>query len=86
MSRERITRRMIELLREGALNGSERDVGLDEPLGETGLGLDSLALVQFLVAVEKEFKTRIPMEVWSRADKVPLREFTELVVASGFSE
>jgi acyl carrier protein len=50
------------------------------PLGEDGLGLDTLALVEFLAAVEKEFGTKVPVDVWSRIDQLTLDDCAEVVL------
>jgi len=82
MSGDTVGPRVIRTLRETALGGSEREISIDEPLGEAGLGLDSLALVQFLVALEKEHKISLPMEFWSRADRASIRDCIDLLLAS----
>ncbi len=82
MAQMDVQQRLAQVLRAGALGGSERDLPLDDPLGEAGLGLDSLALVQFLVAVEREFGIRIPVDVWARADLISLRDCAGIVIAA----
>ena len=77
-----VQERLAQALRAGALSGSERHLPLDDPLGEAGLGLDSLALVQFLVAVEREFGIRVPVDVWARADLISLRDCAGIVIAA----
>jgi acyl carrier protein len=57
--------RLRAVLDRKVLVGSERDVPFDAPLGEEGIGLDSLALVQFLTAVEQELGAEFPFAVWS---------------------
>ncbi len=55
---------VLETLRRPALSGSCRTVGSDGPLGELGLGLDSLALSEFATAIEKRFQVQQPDEMW----------------------
>jgi len=44
--------------------GVPRPVGLDEPLGAEGLGLDSVARLDLLASVEKRCGVRIPERYW----------------------
>jgi acyl carrier protein len=80
LTKEEIAQRLADILRASVLAGSDRDVVGGAALGETGLGLDSLALVQFLTAVEKEFGTKIPVEVWSRLGELTLDECADAVL------
>lgn len=77
---EHIELRVVEILRENALNHSSRALDLDAPLGESGIGLDSLALVQFLTALEGEYRIRLPLDFWSGADRASLRQCAEAVL------
>ncbi len=69
---EQIRERLHTLLSTAILDGSDRDVPSGAPLGEAGIGLDSLALVQFLTAVEQEFTTEIPLQMWSDVSQLSL--------------
>ena len=55
-----------------ALGGRESDLPSDAPLGEEGFGLDSLARVRFLTAVEQELGEEVPFEVWSDVAQLSL--------------
>lgn len=79
--REHIELRVVEILRESALNHSTRALDLDAPLGEAGIGLDSLALVQFLTALEAEYGVRLPLDFWADADRVSLRRCAGEILA-----
>jgi acyl carrier protein len=79
-TREQVAQRLVGILRSSVLDGSDRDVGLGAALGEDGLGLDSLALVEFLTAVEKEFGAKVPVDVWSRIDQLTLDDCAEAVL------
>ena len=57
--------RLRAVLDRMALGGRESDLPVSAPLGEEGFGLDSLALVRFLTAVEQELGEEVPFEVWS---------------------
>ena len=80
MTREEVAGRLADILRASVLDGSDRDIGNGAPLGENGVGLDSLALVEFLAAVEKDFGAKIPVEVWSRIDQLTLDDCAEALL------
>lgn len=69
-----IARRLVEILRQTALEGSEREFQMTDSLGEEGLGLDSLGMVQFLTAVEKEYSVKLPVAFWSGADSTSVED------------
>jgi acyl carrier protein len=79
-TREEVAERLVTVLRETVLDGSDRDIERNEFLGEEGVGLDSLAMVQFLTAVEQQFSVEIPVDVWSRVAQLTLDECAEAVV------
>jgi acyl carrier protein len=81
LTREQVAERLADVLRAAVLDGSDRDITSGAPLGENGLGLDSLALVEFLAAVEKEFGAKIPVSVWSRIDRLTLDACAEVVLS-----
>ena len=69
---------VLAILRETTLIG-ERVVDPDAPLGEQGLGLDSLALVKFLTALENHFDLELPEEVWIDRQALTLTGFSEAI-------
>jgi len=75
-----------KLLRKTALKGSDRPIDFDLPVGGSGLGLDSLALVEFVVAFEKEFRIEVPETIWTRLAEITPRYFVDLLEARGPSE
>jgi len=83
MTRDQIEERLVKVLRASALSGSTREIEMDAPLGEEGVGLDSLALVQFLVALETEYKVRLPVDFWARADQMSLSQCGDFVAGPG---
>lgn len=86
MTRPETERAVIALLREHAMAGSRRPVAPDALLGADGLGLDSLALVEFVVAFEKRFKVAVPDDVWAAASSLRLSYFVDLAhEASGLA-
>ena len=80
MTREQVAERLADILRASVLDGSDRDIGSGASLGENGVGLDSLALVEFLAAVEREFNAKVPVDVWSRIDQLTLDDCAEVVL------
>lgn len=70
---------VLDTLRRTALSGSRRTVGLDEPLGELGLGLDSLALIEFATAIEKRFQVQLPDEMWMDRGQLSLRRLSDWI-------
>lgn len=61
------------LMREQGIVGEPRS---DVPLGEDGLGFDSMARLDLLAAIESECAVSIPEKYWGTA---PLRGIDELV-------
>ena len=59
-----------------AERGIERPVALDVSLAEDGLGLDSLARLELLHAVEEQLGVRVPDVYWGTK---PLRDLNHLV-------
>ena len=72
---------LLGILRTQARLGNGRTILLDEPL--SGAGLDSLALLNFLTAVEKEFRLELPDELWTHKDGMTIRRFATLVRQHG---
>ncbi|MEO5922624.1 MAG: acyl carrier protein [Bryobacteraceae bacterium] len=75
-----VAERLVNVMREAVLDGSDRDIETNELLGEEGVGLDSLAMVQFLTAVEQQFRVEIPVDVWSRVGQLTLDDCAEAVL------
>jgi acyl carrier protein len=68
-----------KLLRRTALRGSDRPISFDQPVGGGGLGLDSLALVEFVVAFEKEFAVEVPETIWAHLEEITPGYFLEIL-------
>jgi acyl carrier protein/GNAT superfamily N-acetyltransferase len=73
---------VVRLVRDGLLGGSDRPIQLDAPLGQAGLGLDSLGILQFVIAVEAEFGIEVPDDFLTSHGSVTLAEIVDLVTAS----
>lgn len=73
---------VIKVLRDSALLGRDRDINTHERLGELGLGLDSLALLQFVLALEKRFGVVIPESIWTERGQLTVQDFVEAVGAA----
>jgi GNAT superfamily N-acetyltransferase/acyl carrier protein len=70
---------ILRIVREELLFGSERSIPLDAPLGELGVGLDSLALVRLLSAVEVTFGIDVPDDVWTARGPLSIDDLAEIV-------
>lgn len=79
MSRARLHRELTRILRERILQGTDREIRPSDRLGPDGVGLDSLAMVEFVLAVEGHFKIQIPDTIWQRAGSLTLDDFAEIV-------
>lgn len=77
---------VIQVLRDSSLSGSDREINVHESLGELGLGLDSLALLQFVLALENKFGIVIPESIWTERGQLTVRDFIELVAAASEGE
>lgn len=75
---EEITR----ILREDFLFGSDRPIPLDAPFGELGLGLDSLAVLNFVIAVENAFVVQLPDEILAAQRSLTVSRLAVLVARS----
>lgn len=70
---------IARIVREELLLGSERPIEFDQPLGELGVGLDSLGLVNLLTAVENEFGVELSDEIWTDRGPLSVNELGEIV-------
>ncbi len=80
MNREAAQEQILRIVREELLLGSERPIPIDAPLGELGVGLDSLALVKLLTAVEATFGVDIPDDVWTARGPLSVSALADIVV------
>jgi acyl carrier protein/GNAT superfamily N-acetyltransferase len=74
-----VTREVIAVLRRVAPGGSSREITESDSLGEFGLGLDSLALLHFITALEKRFDTEIPESIWVDRGQLHLVDLINLI-------
>jgi acyl carrier protein/GNAT superfamily N-acetyltransferase len=72
-------REIARIVRAELLLGSEREIPLDQPLGELGLGLDSLALVNLLTAIEASFGVELSDEIWTTRGPLSIEDLAEIV-------
>jgi len=72
-------REIARIVRAELLLGSEREIPLDQPLGELGLGLDSLALVNLLTAIEASFGVELSDEIWTTRGPLSVEDLAEIV-------
>jgi acyl carrier protein len=74
-----VEQELVRIVREELLLGTEREISLDAPLGELGVGLDSLALVNLLTRIENAFRVDLPDDVWTSRGPLSLADLAELV-------
>ena len=74
-----IEREIAGIVRTELLLGSEREIPLDQPLGESGLGLDSLALVNLLTAIEASFGVELSDEIWTARGPLSVEDLADIV-------
>ncbi|HET8651168.1 MAG TPA: GNAT family N-acetyltransferase [Gaiellaceae bacterium] len=79
MSREAAQDEIVRIVRDELLLGSERPIPVDAPLGDLGVGLDSLALVKLLTAVEATFGVDVPDDVWTARGPLSVADLAEIV-------
>jgi acyl carrier protein/GNAT superfamily N-acetyltransferase len=81
LSADAVEQELVRIVRDELLIGSEREIELDRPLGELGVGLDSLALLNLLTRIESTFEVELPDDVWTRRGPLSLTDLAELVAA-----
>ena len=59
--------------------GSDRAIPFDEPLGELGVGLDSLALVNLLTGVEAAFGVELADDIWTEREPLSINDLAEIL-------
>lgn len=82
MTRDYLEKEVVSMLRRVALGGSDREIRISDPLGEFGLGLDSLALIGFITALENRFGIEIPETFWVERGQLSLNDLVDLVSES----
>lgn len=70
---------IARIIRYELLLGSEREISFDQPLGELGIGLDSLALVNLLTAVEAAFGVELSDDIWTARGPLSVNDLADIV-------
>lgn len=86
MSKLAIKDKAVAILRKSALSGSDREISLDAPLGEQGLGLDSLAFLRFITELENQFDVEIPEDVWIDRGQLTLTKLIDIITSESTTE
>jgi acyl carrier protein/GNAT superfamily N-acetyltransferase len=86
VKREAAQEEILRIVREDVLLGSDRSIPLDAPLGELGLGLDSLALVKLLTAVEATFAVDLPDDIWVAREPLSIADLADLASSAPEAE
>jgi acyl carrier protein len=79
LSRGSAEHEIAQIIRDELLLGSERAIPFDEPLGELGVGLDSLALVNLLTAVEAAYGVELSDDIWTARAPLSVNALAEIV-------
>jgi acyl carrier protein/GNAT superfamily N-acetyltransferase len=82
LSREAVEQEITRIVRDELFLGSERPIAFDAALGELGVGLDSLALVNLLSAVEDVFAVDLPDDIWTARGPLSLDDLVDIVVTT----
>jgi acyl carrier protein len=82
MNRAAVEQEITRIVRDELLLGSERPIPTDKALGEVGIGLDSLALVNLFSAVETDFAVDLSDDIWTDRGPLTLEDLVEIVVAA----
>lgn len=82
MDQKSIENEIVTMLRKCALLQAEHDVPLSMPLGRLGLGLDSLAMIQLVMAVENRFEIEISEKIWVDVAQLTVNKLVELILCN----
>ena len=74
-----IEQEIARIIRDELLLGTAREIPFDQPLGELGVGLDSLALVNLLTAVEAAFGVELSDDIWTERGPLSVDDLADLV-------
>jgi acyl carrier protein/GNAT superfamily N-acetyltransferase len=74
-----VEQELARIIRDELLMGSERPLPFDAPLGELGLGLDSLALVNLLTAAEAAFGVELSDDIWTARGPLSIGGLAEII-------
>jgi GNAT superfamily N-acetyltransferase/acyl carrier protein len=82
VNRTEIQAGVLSALRESAIVGDDRTIGLGEPLAKLGAA-DSLSLVQLVTAIEVKFQAELPESIWMDREGLTLASLIDAVEKSG---
>lgn len=85
MNPSEIAEEIISTLRD-VLEGSDREISISCPLGELGLGLDSLSMVTFVTALENKYDVQFPDDIWINRGRLTIQDFVDLLSDSGIGK
>jgi len=77
-----IEQQVLTILNDKSFGLSGREISLAMPLGQEGLGLDSLALVGFITELENRFDIEIPETIWVEKRGLTLIDLIDLIADS----
>jgi len=79
LTHNELKREVIAVLRKIAAGGSSREIKDSDSFGEFGLGLDSLALLHFITALEHRFSIELPENIWVDRGQLNLKNLVDLI-------
>jgi acyl carrier protein len=79
LSKAAVEQEITRIVRDELLLGSDRPIPGDKALGEIGIGLDSLALVNLLSAVENGFGVELSDDIWTERGPLTLNDLVDVV-------
>jgi acyl carrier protein/GNAT superfamily N-acetyltransferase len=82
LSRDAVEQEITRIVRDELLLGTERPIPRDKALGEVGVGLDSLALVNLLAAIEADFGVDLPDDIWTARAPLSLNDLVDVVATT----
>ena len=77
-----VENQVLAVLRDISFIAGDREINLTDPLGDIGVS-DSLALVEFVTAVEVRFQTELPETIWTDREGLTLQRVIDAIAESG---
>lgn len=79
MTQDIVEAKILAILARVAPRPAERTVLLEKPLGPGGLGLDSLAVVEFVTSTEAAFDVEFPDDFWTGKGPVTISDMVAYI-------
>jgi len=82
MTQAAVEEKILAILARVAPRPAERTALLGKPLGNGGLGLDSLAVVEFVTSTEATFDVEFPDEFWTGKGPVTVSDMVDYITGT----